>query len=302
MGPKYKTMKTILVLTDFSIRAEHAAHYALKIAQKIKVNLLLCNIFPELYEEPKFALSTRPAAKYESFKDESVEGLNELAGRLNKVLDNKTTDDEFRPVIGTCCKAGPVEEVIDEITLNHTILMAVISMHSPDVSGSFLLEDHAREIIEKANCPVLVVPYHAVFNGFKKISFATDMSHSGLDVLNCLYGLTKYFDSEILVTHVAENALEMEEHPNIKQLLDQGYSSINRPKIYYRAVKSKSVTAGLDWLSEYTDIDLLVLVHRKRNFFQKIFDESVTQKLAESVTKPMLVFSGKKVQEPLPVF
>ena len=38
-------MKTILVLTDFSINADYTAHYALKFAQKIKANLLLCNIY-----------------------------------------------------------------------------------------------------------------------------------------------------------------------------------------------------------------------------------------------------------------
>jgi nucleotide-binding universal stress UspA family protein len=42
-------MKTILVLTDFSINADYAAHYALKLAQRIGANLLLCN----MYKVPK---------------------------------------------------------------------------------------------------------------------------------------------------------------------------------------------------------------------------------------------------------
>jgi len=47
-------MKTILVLTDFSINADHAAHYALKLAQRIGANLLLCN----MYELPQDITTT----------------------------------------------------------------------------------------------------------------------------------------------------------------------------------------------------------------------------------------------------
>ncbi len=38
-------MKTILVLTDFSINANYVAQYALELAQKIEANLLVCNIY-----------------------------------------------------------------------------------------------------------------------------------------------------------------------------------------------------------------------------------------------------------------
>jgi nucleotide-binding universal stress UspA family protein len=296
-------MKTILVLTDFSIRADHAAHYALKLAQKIKANLLLCNITPAPAIEPMSSQVAWPGRNYEIFKEDSINELTELAERLNKQLNKDLVDGEFMPAIAKASKAGVVADIIEEIATYQHIIMAVISMHSPDVSGAFLLEDHANEIIEKANCPVLVVPFEAAFKGFKKISFATDLTHSGMDILHSLYGLTKYFDSEILITHVADqNSLDVEEQHVIKQFFDLEYSKINYPKIYYRAIKSNSVITGLDWLSEHTDIDLLVLVHRKRNFFQKIFDESVTQKLADHLTKPMLVLPGSKVQQLLPVF
>jgi hypothetical protein len=79
-----------------------------------------------------------------------------------------------------------------------------------------------QRIVEKANCPVLIVPYQIPFRGFKKISFATDLTHSGADILNCLYGLTKYFDSEILVTHVAgQNSLDMGGQLMVKQFFDR---------------------------------------------------------------------------------
>src|SRR5277367_4475636 len=101
-------MKTILVLTDFSIRADHAAHYALKLAQKIKANLLLCNIFPATGTAAVSTPAGWPKRNYEAFDEDSINELEELADRLNRFLDNKVPDGDFRPAIEQCSKAGPV--------------------------------------------------------------------------------------------------------------------------------------------------------------------------------------------------
>jgi nucleotide-binding universal stress UspA family protein len=45
------------------------------------------------------------------------------------------------------------------------------------------------------------------------------------------------------------------------------------------------------------NIDLLVIVHHKRNFFQKLFNGSMTRKLATSSNKPLLVFPGAYIKE-----
>jgi hypothetical protein len=45
LKPQFYKMKTILVLTDFSINADYVGRYALKLAQNIGANILLCNIY-----------------------------------------------------------------------------------------------------------------------------------------------------------------------------------------------------------------------------------------------------------------
>jgi hypothetical protein len=106
-----------------------------------------------------------------------------------------------------------------------------------------------------------------------------------------------------LITHVADQgASEAEEHTVIKKYFNKVASQVKYPNIYYRAVKSKSIVNGLDWLTENSDIDMLVLVHRKRNFLERIFEGSVTQKMADHTTTPMLVFPASRVLETLPVF
>jgi nucleotide-binding universal stress UspA family protein len=86
-----------------------------------------------------------------------------------------------------------------------------------------------------------------------------------------------------------------------KRFLCREIAATHYPKIQYRSVQNKSITAGLQWLAEHTDIDLLVLVHHKRNFFQKIFTPSVTRKLADRFAKPLLVFPSSYERGAMPV-
>jgi len=292
-------MKTILVLTDFSINADYAAHYALKLAQSIKANLLLCNI----YDLPQGSRTfDRKAWPLDVCEKNSIEDLGKLVVRLKSEINN-CPHIHFKPEINQCSLAGSVIDRINEIAGKYQILMGIISKHSAGKLSTVLSGNHTKDIIEEAEFPVMVIPYKARFNGFKKIAFATDLAHNGMDILHSLYGITKYFDSEILITHVATDRLmEIEKEHITKHFFNQETAPPHYPKIYYRAIQNKSVVTGLDWVAEHTDVDLMVLVHRKRNIFQKIFDESVTQKLAASSTKPLLIFPFSRISESLPVF
>jgi nucleotide-binding universal stress UspA family protein len=293
-------MKTILVLTDFSINADHAAYYALKLAQKVEASLMLCNISPASYRKSLHVKSGKLFGNYQLPEGDNVEDLSGLAERLNKQLD---IEAGFRPEIDHCSRSGMVGDTVNEIAARCNAIMVVISRHSSNELNTLLLKNHTRDIIEKANCPVLIIPYQAKFTEFKKIAFATDLASSSINALRCLSIFAKYFDSKILITHVSpENLNFKEESSIIDRFREQVSAVITYPAIDYREIKSKSVVKGLDWLSDHTDIDMIVLIHRKRNFFQKILEASVTQKIAGYLSMPMLVFPHTNVQRPLPVF
>lgn len=296
-------MKTILVLTDFSIRADHAAHYAVKLAQKIEANVLVCNVFLIPSSSPMASQIAWPMENYELLEEDSSNDLNEIVGRLNERLNIDSTDGEFKPKINFCSRAGFVADTIDEIATEHHVIMVVIGTHVHHGLGSFLSGDHAKDIIEKAHCPVLLVPDQVLFKDLKKIAFATDLSHTDIDVLYSLSGLAKHFDAEIMVTHIADESEQNNQaEPRVKIFLDLTSSKVNYPHIYYRAVKGKDIGTSLDWLTAHIDFDLLVLVHRKKGFWNRLFEGSVTQKMADHLTKPLLVFPCSKTEDKLPVF
>jgi len=294
-------MRTILVLTDFTIRADHAAHYALKLAQKIEANLLLCNVYPDPAVVAASSESFWYSDDYGGFEKDSVADLTELAGRLKQHLE-ETTGEGFRPAIELCSKTGPLITAINTLVASREILFAVIATHNADDVLAFLNGNHAHEIIENADCPVLMLPYELRFSGFNKIAFATDLTHNGADILQSLYQITKYFDSEVLITHVGKTSLGKPAEDFItRRFIKTEIVGADCPRIQYKSVHNKSAAAGLHWLAKQSDVDLVVLVHRKRNMLQRIFLPSVTKKMADHLVKPMLVFPNSYQRSAGPV-
>lgn len=294
-------MKTILVLTDFTMKDDHAAHYALRLAQKLKANILLCNVYPRVDANTAAHNSAYVNEIYADLESQSKDDMRELAGRLRQQL-SAGNDRAFKPEIQQCSKGGHLTTVINEIVDRNDILMAVIGGHSNDDFFTFINVDHARQIIEEANCPVLVLPYQVPFKGFNKIAFASDLNRDSGDVLYTIFNIATNFDSEILITHVGQVPLgEVIEKNILKRLLENGHREKDNAKIQYCWIQNKSVTEGLKGLAERTDIDLLVVVHRKRHVLRKLFERSVTKHLADHLIKPMLVFPQNHKSSRLPV-
>jgi nucleotide-binding universal stress UspA family protein len=292
-------MKTILALTDFTINAEHTAHYALKLAQKIKANLLLCNIYNVPPNDQSPDPKVWPLGKHE---EDSIQNLGRLLASLKTQIDEGDPKD-YRPNIDQYSKEGSVIDCINDIASTKNILLALISMHSSGFITTLSSGNHTRDVIENANFPVLIIPYQVRYKDYKTIVFATDMTKTDLDVLKSISSLAEYSDSDILITNV-DNAHvpEQEEENNIKKFFDEQVFKMSHTKILYKVIKSPSVVSSLRWLSQHVEIDMLVLVHRKQNFFQKLLEGSVIEEMADHPAKPILIYPYSNMNESLPVF
>jgi nucleotide-binding universal stress UspA family protein len=282
-------MKTILVLTDFSINADSVAQYALRLAQKIEANLLLCNIY-QLPDDDDAHQNPWP------IKDCEKSVINNLGAQVAmlKTLLDKETGDSFKPDIEQCSQQGLIADALNKVATRHHIFMAVIGAHH---ATGFFGNNNAWDIIENADFPVLVVPYQVRFKPFKQIAFATMMNYTDITVLESLAGLAKHSDSQILIVNITPDEKEAS---IIKEFFNQIPHEIDYPNITYQHIKRSDVVSCLKELNANTD--LLVMVHRRRSYLQDFFSGSTTRKLTLNGDKPILIFPCSEVMETIPVF
>jgi nucleotide-binding universal stress UspA family protein len=289
-------MKTILVFTDFSINADYVAQYALRFAQNIGANILLCNTF-----EIPASEATTGAERWQmlAYEQTSVEKLSALVATLKSQIDKEVSGDGFRPEIVQYSQLGGLSNLLNERACVKNILMAVISEHSANKQSEYFDDNHAWEIIDNAKFPVMVIPYQARFTPFRMIAFASKINYSDISILQSLTGLAGYSNAEILVANITPD--RKEDHP-MEKFFNQIPGKIKYPKIIYQAVKAGDVAKGLKNLVQYLKIDLLVVVHQKRNVLQKLLNGSITKKITEKPNKPVLIFPCCTVKETQTVF
>jgi nucleotide-binding universal stress UspA family protein len=247
-------MKTILVLTDFSINADYMAQYALALAQKIEANLLVCNIYEAPNPKDVREHNSRP---FPTDEENSIRDLGAVVAHLKTRLDMQKDSINYRPEIEQCSVEGSVGDELSSLILKRNVILAMISAHCRDNYIGFLTIDNAWAIIDNANFPVLVIPYQVRFKAFNEIV-------------------------------IANNVIQTDEEHSIKQ--------------FFEKLPFKTNYHYLRQIDKPVDIDLLVIVHHKRNFFQKLFNGSMTRKLVTHSTKPLLVFPGSYVKEMASLF
>jgi len=146
-------LKTILVLTDFSKTARHAADYALFLAEQLTADILLFNS----YYVPVPGFDSWPAKDYPALLQNSKSKLEKEASRLNSILENN--QNNFKPVINYSSDGGLVaDNVYNIINDKKNIMMLVMGGYKAYNNDDILFGSEITAVLCKARCPAVIVP------------------------------------------------------------------------------------------------------------------------------------------------
>ena len=282
-------MKKLLVLTDFSAIATHAAEYAYFLAEHLKANMILCNAVIVAADIPLAGLASWPLEERDTF----VQNSDEEIQLLKKHLEASDRGGNYQPIISLINDSGTLTNVLNDTLEQSQIDLVIMGAHGGDGVHTFLFDARCRNMIESIHKPLILIPSKAKFAPIKRISFATDFKNPDDDLkfIYTLISLAKQLNAEILLTRVYDGSHQSPEFEQwIKNFLVELSDTANYPNIYYRMVKSAGTETGLDWLCEHGQVDLLAMVHRQRGFFNNLLHESDTKKKAGEVSIPLLIF------------
>jgi nucleotide-binding universal stress UspA family protein len=281
-------MKTILVLTDFTIRSQYAAEFALEIAKNVKANILLGHAMEIIESAPMAEQLAWPNANHITLKQESLLDLKEMAAGLEKLLStgsNKT----FVPTITCVNDFGKLSDVAAKIVQDKTVDMVVMGAHKSSGLSRFLFGCHTHDVLDNINCPVLLVPETLRFREIRSLAYATDLTFSDLEVIKFLSKIATPFNAEILVSHISPyGGSSLDSAGTIQHSVNKHFSA-DQPKVLYSSVKGNNVPKRLLEITNSGKADILALVHKQYGFFESLFHSSVSKQLANTAKVPLLI-------------
>ncbi len=284
-------MKTILVLTDFSKNAEHAAKAAIVLSENLHTNVLLYNVVLGVPIAPYYAQGILVTENDLWLHEESKNKLDSLAERLE--TEDPAACGQFSPSINVQCGEGSLGDNIVDIIEHHNIELIIMGAKTSSTFDHILFGSDTNSVIKHTTRPVLVIPQQSDLKSIQKVTFASDFSNGDLNAVNYLVTLGRVFHFNLEIVHVSvfsENDSKNEE---------QGKEFVSKVKqlrylnIIYKDIRGKDVINRLNQHCIETRSDILTMVHYQGSFFSGLLHQSTTKEALSHQKIPLLVIPSK---------
>ena len=277
-------MRNILIPTDFSPNARQAFRYGLELAEELNAAITVihyCKPGPNAVREPHlFDLDDLVQAKKQMLEtfvaeadpESSVDNVVKRSLRVSTEVRAGFAAEELVKV----SKTGEVDLIIMGTTGEAGWLKKVFGSVSSEVS-------------QYAECPVLLVPPEAFYNGVENILYASNYEAIRAPILQQIIDLAEAFTANIHLVHVNENKNKgdfMLEELVLEKLLQK---NVPAAFLSIKTVHSETVWQGLYEEALLRKADLLVMVTRRRKFWEAIRHQSQTKSMLRHSPIPMLI-------------
>jgi hypothetical protein len=253
-------MKNILVLVNLSAGAERIAKQALNIAKQCKANLLLCNVIESPVKKDLVLANT--ANTVWELEEKPFLTLQQLADKVNYEYNGDTKG--YQPEIYCLGKTTFNSDNIKQIIIDNSVSMIITGIyHMLDMRPSGLLST-----VNKANCPVLVIPDEAEVNSMDATAYLTDLRYCDLEVVRFLKG----FNAKIYVTHVSSNGIPDMEDTYAQNLLSDNVAA----KTVLRNIKGNNRKPDLEVITATANIQFITIENSKHSLLERFLTDSTS--------------------------
>ena len=272
-------MKKILFPTDFSYVSNNAFIYALKLADSINAEIITMHVYhlPQanyinVSEYLHEIYDVTELSNFENYKDE-VPVLRRIAEENN--LDHVK--------ISHVLILGNLIEEIHKITNHEYIDFIVMGTKGATGLKETFLGTVAIKVMNDVKAVVLAIPEHCKYKQIKNLLFITEYQADDTQSFLKVKALAKVFQAHIDCLRVKPQNREDENNNmrNWEELID----NLN--------IKLHSVTGNdaegiiLNFIDSHKINMIAMHVHHK-NFFEKLFEISLSKKLAFHINIPIL--------------
>lgn len=281
-------MKHLLVPTDFSKAAENALDFAARSSEYIPCKITVVHSF-EVTNDMYIDYLGQSAEFHISMVEVMEEKLDEITAEIREKYDVEVT-----AVVSTAVLQDAISDLIEERDIDMVVMG---TLGTSGVTGKFW-GSRTSSVIMRSSVPVLAIPADYQWKKPETILLATNKFLRTPNVLDFVFELAGLYLAEVH-TAVFTNRGE-DKAGTFLQNQDEivEYGAYLREK-YHEKNLSSAHLYGDDFeetVEEYIaekGVDILTMVTRQKNFWQRLFDPSVTRQMSFHTKIPLLAIPEK---------
>ncbi|CAM3975456.1 universal stress protein [Flavobacterium sinopsychrotolerans] len=272
-------MKKILFPTDFSEVSKNAFIYALKLAESINAEIVTMHVYQlpqanyiNVSEYLHEIYDVTELSNFENYKDE-VPILRSIAEANN--LDHIKISHVL--ILGNLILE--IQKIINEEDIDFVV------MGTKGATGlkETFLGTVATKVMNDVKAVVLAIPEHCKYHPIEKILFITEYKPEDTASFLKVMDFAKIFQAHI-------DCLRVEPvHHEVKNDYINNWNEIIKNKdIIFHSIKGDDVEGIILNFIDLHKINLVAMHVHHRNFFEKLFEISLSKKLAFHINVPIL--------------
>jgi len=277
-------MKSILLPTDFSENSWNAIRYALHFFEKSNCHfyLLHVNRLSNLASVDTSYITTPEAIE----KVQTIfakKQLREFLKRISKELPHNKKHRFY-----TLTDYNFFIESIRNQVQEKSIDMIVMGTKGASGIKKFIIGSNTGDVITKVSCTTLVVPENAKYTSIKEIAFPTDLALSyHIQTLQPISEVLDEFCSFLRILHINKRKENLNrDQQKYKELLEDYF---NGYKHSFHFLTNDKIEDAVQCFVESRDIDLIAMVAKNLNYFQRILFMPTVEEISYHTDVPFLV-------------
>jgi nucleotide-binding universal stress UspA family protein len=271
-------MKTIVAPTDFSAISLNAVNYAADLACVIGADLALIHVYsiPVVISEvpvPAYSLTSLITDAEEQMKQLKEKIMFSTRDRI-KINTEVTSGDVISEVDDYCAKVNPYA--------------VVMGAESTGTLERFLLGGKTISAMKHFSWPLIIVPPDIKFTNIRKIGLACDFRKVVETIpVKEIRSLMEKFHAEFHVLHVSTESGDSFSDETVEESrwLQDIIGEFN-PK--YHFINDIDIEKGIVEFTERNNLDLLIIIPKKHNLINKIFQHSHSRRLVLHTHVPVM--------------
>lgn len=269
-------MKKILCPVDFSATSQEGVEYAAHLAQALGCSITLFHVRTTIWPE------ARQLDYLAELSDDNIRHLLADWGDELKQQYSIACESYFESATET------FEEIVAAQAMHHDLV--VMGTHGADSFFSYVFGSNAFHVIEKAKCPVIVVPHGSHYQPLNLIVYAYDPDTNPLFFVEQLKQLTSILGCSVRVLHVEENP-----KADVRRRMEILKEAIKARESKYMKLSfdfqySEEVSFALNTYMKAHQAEMLALSVDHRTLMKKLFTEDVVKQISLTANYPVFVF------------
>ncbi|HMG94620.1 MAG TPA: universal stress protein [Chryseolinea sp.] len=272
-------MVNILVPTDLSELSKIAVQYAIKIANKTEGNITLLHVI-NIIEPTRATMRLRLKALEQELFAVAKEDLDAMIKDISKTLKSNL------PIKIKVVKGASFNDTVKKEAKRLRTGLIVMGTRGASGLKKYVMGSNTASVIDASDVPVLAVPELGSFKNFRNVVYASDLTHLEKELKTLIPYLEK-FESTVHLIHVAQSLKAVSA---IERKIDAVVQKTGYKNVIVRVMVNKKVDEAIDHYVEVIKADLLTMFAHDRSFYEKLFDRSMTRKMAFHSKIPLLAF------------